>query len=255
KYKFADIIKPNLKEAYAAAKLGEKEDLDKVAKIILKKTKISNLLITRSQHGISLFSEDNKRKDFPVSSKEVKDVTGAGDTVLAMLCIAVANKLELEHACQLSNIAASIAIEHIGCHQITLNEFAKRLLEHDIENKIFDFSHLFALKKVLENKKFSLLALSSRPGLNTAVFRAIKNLSVDQSVIIYILDPKPDDDFVELLSSLNEVDFIILKNENLNDLLNEIIPEHIYVMKKDKPLKLKNHKDLVLEKFNEPALN
>jgi len=249
KYKYANILKPNLKEAYIAANLNTRESLDDAAESILKQTKVDNLLITRSNDGISIFSKNIQRRDFPARSKEVKDVTGAGDTVLAMLCIAIANGLDLEHASQLSNIAASIAIEHIGCAQITLSQFARRLLEYDVENKIFDFSHLFALKKVLENKKFSLIGLNSNQGLTTPIFRAIKKLSSDKhkDIIVYILDANPDDEFIDLLSSINEVGFIILKNKNLKNLIDEIHPDDIYVMRQDMPYQLDNASDLIIK--------
>jgi D-beta-D-heptose 7-phosphate kinase/D-beta-D-heptose 1-phosphate adenosyltransferase len=247
KYKFANVLKPNLKEAYIAANLDKKEKLDKVAKILLKQTKVDHLLITRSQEGISLFSQNDIRKDFPVRSKEVKDVTGAGDTVLAIFCLSIANKLDLDHAAQLSNIGASIAIEYIGCAQITLSQFAKRLLEYDTENKIFDFSHLFALKKVLENNKFSLIGLNSNKGITTSIFRAIKKLASNKSqgIIVYILDPNPDDEFVDLLSSIHEVDFIILKDKNLKSLIEEIHPDNIYLMQEENLVKLESLEDLI----------
>jgi len=240
KYKSATILKPNLKEAYIAANLDEKEPLDKAAQILLKKTKVENLLITRSKDGISLFTK-NDRQDFKARSKEVKDVTGAGDTVLAMLCICIANNLSLDNSCALCNIAASIAIEHIGCAQINLSDFAKRLLEYDIGNKIFDFSHLFALKTVIENKKISLLCLKNSNSLNPSIFQAIKKLSkIKNDVIIYILDQNPNDHFVDLLASLNEIGFIILHNKNLKNLSTQIKPSSIYLMKDEKLQKLDN---------------
>lgn len=246
KYKLANIIKPNLKEAYSAVNLSLDADLNIVAQKILDQTKIDNLLITRSSDGISLFSKDLKRQDFPVRSKEVKDVTGAGDTVLAMLCIALGNGLDLPVASQLANIAASIAIEHIGCAEITLADFAKRLLEYDTENKIFDFSHLFALKKALENKKFNLLGINSTSGMTSAILRAIKKLSKTKNdTIIYVLDENPDDEFADLLSSVNEVSFIILHNKSLKNLFTEILPEKVFILKKDVLYELKNSKELI----------
>ncbi|NGX28702.1 MAG: Bifunctional protein HldE, partial [Candidatus Anoxychlamydiales bacterium] len=246
KYKSANIIKPNLKEAYSAVNLSLDADLNIVAQKILDQTKIDNLLITRSSDGISLFSKDLKRQDFPVRSKEVKDVTGAGDTVLAMLCIALGNGLDLPVASQLANIAASIAIEHIGCAQITLADFAKRLLEYDTENKIFDFSHLFALKKALENKRFNLLGINSTSGMTSAILRAIKKLSKTKNdTIIYVLDENPDDEFADLLSSVNEVSFIILHNKSLKNLFTEILPEKVFILKKDVLNELKNSKELI----------
>ncbi|HEX2582878.1 MAG TPA: bifunctional ADP-heptose synthase, partial [Chlamydiales bacterium] len=76
KYRGATLLKPNLAEAYAAAKLPASASLDEVAQTLLVMTNVDLLLITRSEAGISLFERDGSRSDFPVHSKEVKDVTG-----------------------------------------------------------------------------------------------------------------------------------------------------------------------------------
>lgn len=126
KYRGATIIKPNLSEAYAAAKLPSSYSLTEVAKTICAQTDIELLLITRSEAGMSLFTKQGEQRDFPVISKEVKDVTGAGDTVLAILCLALANQIDIASAVQLANIGAGIAIERLGCVQISLAELAER---------------------------------------------------------------------------------------------------------------------------------
>ena len=66
--------------------------------------------------------------------REVKDVTGAGDTVLAMLTCALSNGLSIDEAILLSNAAAGIAIERFGCARVSLSELARRLLEYDVIN-------------------------------------------------------------------------------------------------------------------------
>ncbi|HPE84940.1 MAG TPA: bifunctional ADP-heptose synthase, partial [Chlamydiales bacterium] len=106
KYKGATLIKPNLKEAYAASKLPLDSSLNDVAKALFNQSEAQQILITRSSEGLSLFSDDNTHTHFPVRCREVQDVTGAGDTVLAMLCMALANDLELASAAHLSNVAA-----------------------------------------------------------------------------------------------------------------------------------------------------
>jgi len=245
KYEKATILKPNLKEAYVAANLNEAEDIELVSKNILDKTNVEYLMITRSKDGISIFSKNKKVKNFPVKTREVKDVTGAGDTVLAMLCIAIANKLSIAHACELCNVAASIAIEHIGCKDIPLSLFAKRLLEYDSENKIFDFSHLFALKKVSGDNEFSLLGINSSHSI-IDIFKSIKKLSKkNHEIIIYVLDENPKDEFIDLLSSINEVSFIILNNSNLKNLIAEINPTSIYILKDNQICKLNDTKELI----------
>ena len=122
KYRGATLLKPNLSEAYAAAKMEATVSLDEVAEELLKISAVELLLITRSEAGMSLFTRQGKRTDFPVRAKEVVDVTGAGDTVLATLCLGLANGWEIEPAARLANTAAGIAVERLGCVQVTLPE-------------------------------------------------------------------------------------------------------------------------------------
>jgi D-beta-D-heptose 7-phosphate kinase/D-beta-D-heptose 1-phosphate adenosyltransferase len=233
KYQGATVIKPNLSEAYAAAKLSFEVSLDQVAKSILSNTHVEMLLVTRSEAGMSLFTREGLRFDFPVRSKEVKDVTGAGDTVLAMISAALANGWDIKYGAQLANIAAGIAIERLGCARINLSELAGRLLEFDIENKIFDEEHLFALQQALKGKRYCVLGLDSHQGMSTALFRSVRKLAChnpNRKLIIYVRDNDPDEEFVSILSSLAEVDFIVLKCKSLKNLCAIIHPHEVYLL-------------------------
>jgi D-beta-D-heptose 7-phosphate kinase/D-beta-D-heptose 1-phosphate adenosyltransferase len=187
-------------------------------------------MITRSEFGISLFDQSRKRSDFPVRSKEVKDVTGAGDTVLAVMSLALANGLDLPIAIQLANIAAGLSIEKIGCAQITLAEIAERFLEYDCHSKIFEESHTYALHQVLDKKKYSLLILEKEEGMTSEVFRTIRGLAdlQDQELIIFVKDSSSEDEFIELLASLHEVKTIILEKQALKSLCDTIRPDGVY---------------------------
>lgn len=243
KYQGATILKPNLSEAYAAARLPPEAPLDEVAKTILKKCSVDELLITRSESGITLFHKSGERFDFPVRSKEVKDVTGAGDTVLATISIALANGLDVKYAAQLANIAAGMAIERLGCARINLSELAQRLLEFDVENKIFDEEHLFALQQSLKGKYSFMLVLESSLGMSTTLFRSIRNLSyrkADHKLIIFVRDENPDGEFVSLLSSLSEVDFIILKCQSLKNLCEILHPVEAFTIEDNKLIPLEH---------------
>ncbi|MBS0653491.1 MAG: D-glycero-beta-D-manno-heptose-7-phosphate kinase [Verrucomicrobia bacterium] len=237
KYQGATVIKPNLTEAYAAAKLPSEESLENVASNILKNCGSELLLITRSEAGISLFNNSGQRIDFPVRSKEVKDVTGAGDTVLAMISVALANKLDIRYGAQLANIAAGMAIEKLGCARINISEMAERLLEYDVENKIFDEEHLYALQQALKGKRYSVLGLDSTQGMSTTLFRSLRKLASrdsEKKLIVYVRDNDPDEEFVSLLSSLAEVDFIVLKCESLKNLCEIIHPHQVFVIEEDR---------------------
>lgn len=236
KYKGATVLKPNLSEAYAAAKAPSHASLDEVAAHLRPLADI--LLITRSEAGISVFDQTGSRSDFPVRSKEVKDVTGAGDTVLSMICLGLANGLDIHVAAQLANIAASLSIERLGCVQITLSELAQRLLETHSDTKIFDESHTYALQQVLRGKQYSLLVLEKGQAMTNGLFKAIRELShPERELLIYVRDSEPNDEFIDLLSSLQEVDYIILQTENLKHLCEEIHPHAIYLLEKERPIR------------------
>lgn len=230
KYRGSTIIKPNLGEAYAAANLTPDMPLENAAERILKGSDIDTLMVTRSEAGISLFHKDGQREDFPVRVREVKDVTGAGDTVLATLACALANEISLSHAVRLSNVTAGMAIERFGCARITLQELARRLLEEDVTNKVFDEEHLFALKAALRNRNFVFLSLSGVEGMNSTSFSAIRRIAKSNQgdLLIHVRDANPDEEFVSLLASLHEVDFILLNMESVHKLCKEITPVEMH---------------------------
>jgi D-beta-D-heptose 7-phosphate kinase/D-beta-D-heptose 1-phosphate adenosyltransferase len=248
RYQGATVLKPNLQEAYAAAKLSHLASLEQVADALFKKVSVDLLMITRSESGISLFSREGMRLDFPVRSKEVKDVTGAGDTVLATVCVALGNKLEVADAAQLANIAAGIAIERLGCARVNLSDLASRLLEFDVDNKVFDEDHLFALQQALKDKHYVVLGIHSTLGITTALFRSIRKLAghdSDTKLIVYVRDSEPDAEFVSLLSSLAEVDFVVLKCESLKNLCEIIHPQEVFVIEEQSLVALGHFKALL----------
>ncbi len=246
KYRGATVLKPNLSEAYAAAKLPSTASLDQVAEVLLQMTEVDLLLITRSEAGISVFDRNRVRSDFPVRSKEVKDVTGAGDTVLATLCTALANKLDIATAVQLANISAGISIERLGCVQVTLSEMARRLVEFDLGTKIFDETHTYALHQVLKDRQYTLLALSPGQEMSNVLFKTIRELSVGKSeLVIYLQGAHPSDELIDLLSSLNEVNFIIFQSQSLKNLCEVIHPNKIYSLEQGKLTQIAQGIDLL----------
>lgn len=247
-YKGATLVKPNLLEAQKAANSDSDKDLDYIGFSLLKQIEAKYLLITRSNKGMSLFTKEG-REDFPVKSKEVIDVTGAGDTVLSTLAIAFASGLGIQKAIELANIAAGLVVEHLGCARISLGELAERLLELNAQNKIFEEDHLFALQKVLKNSKCSLLVIEEVESLTSSLFQAVKKLSLQDEnsrLIVYLKDKHPDSGFLELLSSLPGIDFIILKKENLKNLLDKINPHRLYHIQKDAFTTLKNKENILI---------
>lgn len=232
KYSGSTIIKPNLSEAYTASNLPAEAPLDQVAEKVLSLSQSDILMVTRSEHGISLFHKNGGRQDFPVRIREVKDVTGAGDTVLAMLACGLANELTIHEAVQLSNIAAGLAIERFGCARITLGDLARRLLEFDVVNKVFDKEHFFALKKALQGREYNVLSLTGAHGLTSAIFNSIRQISAQDGaeLLVFVRDAEPDAEFVSILAALHDVDFIFLSSAALKSFCDKLAPREVFVL-------------------------
>lgn len=122
-------VTPNLKEAEAMAGNPVAGDLDVALalKRIRRKFKTDFALITRGGKGISAAEKNRKIFHLPAFSHEVFDVTGAGDTVVAVLTLALAAGADLREAVALANAAASIVVEKIGTAQVGLEELLTRL--------------------------------------------------------------------------------------------------------------------------------
>lgn len=227
KYKNAFMIKPNLQEAYAATSLPPETPLNQVAKTLLKQIQSEYLLITRSEEGMSLFDKNGKEESFPVVSKEVLDVTGAGDTVLSTLSAFLANDFSLNEAIKLSNVAAGIAIEHVGCVSVSLIDMMKKLFKIESKHKVFDEDDLPMIGELFQKEKASLLVLEGTQEMDTKVFQTIKKLS-SQFLVIYLSKPY-NEEFLSLLSSLEEVDLIIL-GDSFNSISYQKLMKEIVVL-------------------------
>lgn len=241
RYAGAYLIKPNLGEAYAAAGLTPDFPLEQAAKKILEMCQSEILMVTRSENGIALYHRTGEEEHFPVRIHEVKDVTGAGDTVLATVAIAIASGLSVGQAAQLSNVAAGIAIERFGCARVTLSDIARRLLKYDLVNKVFDQEHLFALKEALKGQEFSLAVISGFTGISNHLYSSIRELCREQKeIIVYVDNSDVCKDFINILASLREVGFVIVDGNSLKEICNEIDPKEIHIIEEKTVRKINN---------------
>mgnify|MGYP004468106765 FL=1 len=124
KYINADYITPNVKETGIV--IGEEipnniESLRKAANKIANDYSIKNVVITRSEKGISIFSKD---KEFyaPTVAQEVFDVSGAGDTVISVLAAGIAGNMDVEKVMKMANIAAGVEVRKLGTYAVSNNE-------------------------------------------------------------------------------------------------------------------------------------
>jgi len=116
RYAGARVITPNVKEAATAAgeMIHSAADLHRAAAFLLPRIAPSALLVTRGEEGMSLFENEKQEVHLPAVVNEVADVTGAGDTVVSVLAIALGAGFALEDAAHIANIAAGVAVSHAG---------------------------------------------------------------------------------------------------------------------------------------------
>jgi rfaE bifunctional protein kinase chain/domain len=117
------VITPNQNEASSLLgySIVSEQDLMEAAQRILKMIDCTALLITRGDKGMALFT-DGELKLVPTKAREVYDVTGAGDTVVTAVCLALAAGAEMIEAVELANIAAGIVVGKVGTATATASE-------------------------------------------------------------------------------------------------------------------------------------
>jgi len=124
RYRGARVVTPNLKETSAAAgePIHTSEDLARIVPRLLETIAPSSLLVTRGGDGMTLFEPGRKGVHMPALVNEVADVTGAGDTVVAVLAVALGAGVDLRDAAALANIAAGVAVSHHGTWAVNRDE-------------------------------------------------------------------------------------------------------------------------------------
>lgn len=131
-YAGATLITPNRKEFEAVVgKYTDVESLVAKAQQLVSELGLDSLLVTRSEEGMSLIASDGSVIHMPARAREVFDVTGAGDTVIAMIGAALAAGGEPEDALHLANIAAGIVVGKLGSAVATPEEIRQELLKEE----------------------------------------------------------------------------------------------------------------------------
>lgn len=232
RYHGATLLKPNLGEAYAAAAFSRDTPLELVAGRLLRDIAVDVLMVTRSEEGISLFYPSGSSDHYPVKVLEVRDVTGAGDTVLALLTFALANGLGYGEASQLANVAAGIAIEHFGCARVTMAELGERLLSHDTAYKIFFDEHLYPLQQILKSRPYVVLVASLADGLTPLLFETIQTLATtgQSDLLLYLRDEEPLWPLIRTLAFLHSVSYIVVSGSHISQLCTTTPPKQLYLL-------------------------
>jgi rfaE bifunctional protein kinase chain/domain len=139
RYSGLTAVTPNRSEAFAAAGLPHVEPAEdvlhdeallRVGQTLLRMWKPRNLLVTLGEHGMCLFRPDKKPHHIPTVAQEVFDVSGAGDTVIATLVLALAAKADAVDAAEISNHAAGVVVGKVGTATCSPDELIASFLRN-----------------------------------------------------------------------------------------------------------------------------
>ena len=244
KYKGATLLTPNKKEASLATHIEIiNNDTLMTAGVKLKnELELDATLITISEDGIALF--ENEMTIIPTVAREVYDVTGAGDTVLASLGVALASDFSLKEACEFANKAAAVVVAKVGSATVTLNEIEE--YEHSLnkgqsESKIKDFTQITRIAKRLKEQKrkiiftngcFDILHRGHASYLEKAKALGdilILGLNSDESITRLKGESRPIntlEDRAFLLAALESVDYVVPFTEDTPLELITLIKPH-----------------------------
>lgn len=230
-YRGATIIAPNHHElAKAVKKTDESDALLEAGQQVRRAKDIDHLVVTRGKEGISLVNEDGIAH-FPATAREVFDVSGAGDTVVATLAVGHLLGASWDDAIELSNLAAGFVIGKVGTVPIEYEELNRAVQEHGRLNQPNKLYELPRLEHQVENWRihdeqivftngcFDLLHAGHVTYLGRAAQegeRLIVGLNTDSSVKRLKGDPRPvipEDQRARVLASLESVDAVVLFDE------------------------------------------
>jgi len=130
-YKGATVVTPNSKEASEASgiPIADQSSLIKAGRILLRRLKCDVLVITRGEEGIAIFEPHQEPFLVPTIAKEVYDVTGAGDTVIGTMALALGAGARVIEATKLANYAAGIVVGKVGTATVKREELIKAIRE------------------------------------------------------------------------------------------------------------------------------
>ncbi len=245
KYRGAFLIKPNKKEAIEAFN-GEISDINKLGFELINKFDFDKSIITLSEDGMKLFDKNGELSSFPTKGKEVFDVTGAGDTVLASIAVSLNSKLDLHSAIHFANSAAAVVISKVGTATASFDEILyledgeklnpdKRILSRDEVEKISSNLKNSGKKVIFTNGCFDILHAGHVSYLNKARELGdilIVGLNSDSSVKKLKGQTRPinnENDRAIILSGLRAVDYVVIFEEDTPYELIKIIKPDVLV--------------------------
>lgn len=244
-YRGSHIITPNIKEVEEATgvSLESEDDLRRATAILFEQVECENVLVTRGKEGMSLFHQDGSSVHIPTQAREVFDVTGAGDTAVAVFGLGVFAGAPLEEAARLANIGAGIVVGKVGTSVATKEEIVEYLEE----------GYFYSARKILSLDEASKLVRLARGKNQTIVFtngcfdllhaghimmlhRArsfgdmlVLGLNSDESVRSIKGPQRPivgQEDRAKIIASLDCVDYVVIFDELTPEgLIKELVPD------------------------------
>jgi len=243
KYRGAYLLTPNIKEASEATniQINDNSSLKRAIRKLKNLYKLDFSLITLSEQGVAIY--DDKFRIYPTAVREVFDVTGAGDTILASLGFALACNTNIDEAVKFANLSAGVVVGKIGSSTASFNE----IIEYEARiNKSSSDRHIRSINEIskistdlkLNNKKivftngcFDLLHSGHIKYLEKAKNFGdilIVGVNSDRSVAILKGNDRPinsEKDRAYILAAIEVVDYVVIfDDETPLDLIKLIKP-------------------------------
>ncbi len=246
RYAGATLLTPNLTEfqQYQAQHGNgdwDSHDLEQLAGQVIERLSLAGMLITRGEEGMSLLYRDQPPFHLPAHAREVFDVTGAGDTVIALLAAALAAGSDFRHATSLANLAASLVVAKVGTASVAVPELEAAAGVMHGNREVLDPKTLQAVleplrkrgeRVVMTNGCFDLLHAGHVHYLEQARRlgdRLVVAVNDDESVQRLKGEGRPVMPLAQrmsVLAALNAVDWVISFSEDTPAaLIGEVLPD------------------------------
>jgi rfaE bifunctional protein kinase chain/domain len=132
-YRGASMITPNRKEfEFVAGAFRTNAELEQKARAMAEELALDAVLVTRSEEGMSYIGRDGRTLHMPARARDVYDVTGAGDTVIATIGCAVAAGADIQDVLHLANVAAGVVVGKLGAETASPQEILHELAIEEV---------------------------------------------------------------------------------------------------------------------------
>ena len=245
RYRGATLLTPNFGEFEAVVgQCADEATLVERGLRLIDDLQLDALLVTRGEQGMSLLQREHEPHHLPTQAREVFDVTGAGDTVIATLAAGLAAGLPLESATQLANTAAGVVVAKLGTATVSTRELAQALAaQRTIDHGVIDEPQLLdsisaararGETVVMTNGCFDILHAGHVTYLEEASKlgdRLIVAVNVDETVRALKGADRPVNPLanrMRVLAALECVDWVVpFSEETPERLICEVAPDYL----------------------------